>query len=370
MSKEEYLENKVTPILEPLINDIYLTGPSDLPGFCLRWLKNRLISPSEKAELESLRKQLLKIKANKQSSDSSSDSSSELDELPVARRNTRVSVSAEAYGTWNKPVEYVAKEIPKSEEQIAQIVNKLGCSFIFSALDQAQKIVVAKAMERKTASPGQPIIVQGEDGNSLFFVESGKLECFKTIQNAKVFLKTYHPNEAFGELALLYNVPRAASITASEASVLWELDRETFNHIVKMAAIKQREHFEEVLAKIDILQGMDNYDRVQLADGLKTAHFKTGELVIRQGDWGDVFYLIEEGNAVAMKKRGEEAEEEVLRYAKGDYFGELALIRGQPRAASVIATTELKCLTLDRQSFTRLLGPLQDLLASKAEQYK
>jgi cAMP-dependent protein kinase regulator len=279
-------------------------------------------------------------------------------------------VSAESYGSWNKPKEFTAKEIPKSEEQLNQIVNKLGNSFVFSALNHKQKLIVGKAMELIEAIPDQSIIRQGDPGNSLFFVEYGKLECFKIINNNRVFLKFYGPNEAFGELALLYNVPRAASITAVEDSKLWELDRETFNHIVKNAAIQQREHFEEVLSKIEILKGMDNYDRVQLADGIKEASFKENETVIRQGDWGDVFYMIEEGEAVALKRRNNGNEEEVLQYKKGDYFGELALLKGQPRAASVKATTDLKCLTLDRQSFTRLLGPLQALLASKAEEYK
>jgi cAMP-dependent protein kinase regulator len=50
------------------------------------------------------------------------------------------------------------------------------------------------------------------------------------------YLKTYEPGESFGELALLYNAPRAASIKAKTSTNLYELDRETFNNIVKDAA--------------------------------------------------------------------------------------------------------------------------------------
>jgi cAMP-dependent protein kinase regulator len=375
MSAQEYLESKVTPILEPLLLEVCMTCPQDVPGFCLRWLKDKLISPSEKSELESLRSQLAKIQKNELES-SSNDSEDYIEEeeeeevKPNPKLYQRFSVSAEAYGLWNKPKEYTAKVIPKSDGQLRNIIERLGYSFVFSAIDSSQKEIVANAMGLVEAINGQEIIRQGEDGNSLFFVESGKLECFKNINGQRTFLKFYGPNEAFGELALLYNCPRAASITAVESSKLWELDRETFNHIVKNAAIARRNHFEEVLGKIDILSGMDSYDRITLADGLKSAEYKEGEYVIKQGDWGDVFYMIEEGEAVALKTNQDNSQTQVLDYKPGDYFGELALLRGQPRAASVQAKTYLKCLTLDRQSFNRLLGPLQQLLSSKASEYK
>jgi cAMP-dependent protein kinase regulator len=74
-------------------------------------------------------------------------------------------------------------------------------------------------------------------------LESGSLKCEKIFagNTEPTFLKNYEPGEAFGELALLYNAPRAATIIANETSVLWGLDRATFNHIVKDSAAKKRE---------------------------------------------------------------------------------------------------------------------------------
>ena len=103
-------------------------------------------------------------------------------------------------------------------------------------------------------------------------------------------------------LALLYNAKRAASIVCEEKAVLFALDRQTFTHIVKEASIKRRERFEQFLSRVEIFAELDAYEKGKLCDVLQTEQFEAGQAVVRQGDRGDKFYLIEEGEAVAKKK--------------------------------------------------------------------
>jgi cAMP-dependent protein kinase regulator len=91
-------------------------------------------------------------------------------------------------------------------------------SFMFSSLDEREQEIVIYAMEEKIAVANEKIIVEGDLGDCLYVVGSGTLTCTKVFQQGQdpTFLKTYQPGEAFGELALLYNAPRAATITATE----------------------------------------------------------------------------------------------------------------------------------------------------------
>jgi cAMP-dependent protein kinase regulator len=118
----------------------------------------------------------------------------------------------------------------------------------------------------------------------LFIVDSGQLDCYKKFKPNEddKYLKTYYTGESFGELSLLYNVPRAASIVAKEDCVLWQLDRETFNAIVKDSAMKRRQRYEDFLKTVTILSSMDDYERSKIADIIKTITFKKGDYVIKQ----------------------------------------------------------------------------------------
>ena len=180
----------------------------------------------------------------------------------------------------------------------------------------------------------------------------------------------YQPGDAFGELSLLYNVPRAATIEALEDSVLWALDRRTFNHIVKDSAQHKREKYEEFLQHVSILQNMDSYERSKLSDAIVEKWFEEGEYVIREGEQGDIFYLIMSGQAVATKTlEPGKPPVNVHNYTEGDYFGERALLKNEPRAANILAKTKLQVVQLERKSFKRLLGPIDTILMRNMDHY-
>lgn len=114
-------------------------------------------------------------------------------------------------------------------------------------------------MDQQFFKPGDTVISQGENGNDLYVVEEGSLACSKIFdgETTEKYLRDYNPGDAFGELALLYNAPRAATIRAVTDSHLWALDRGTFNQIVQGASTEKREKYEEFLSNVPLLEKMD-----------------------------------------------------------------------------------------------------------------
>lgn len=158
---------------------------------------------------------------------------------------------------------------------------------MFDALNPVDKKAIIDAIVPCTKKAGEVIINEGDDGDNFYVVEQGQLTCTKVLKQgeAPTFLKEYNPGESFGELALLYNAPRAATLVAKSNVVeLWSLDRSTFNHIIKTAVQKKREKYDEFLERVEILKCMEKYERTKLADAFKEEWYESGDFIITEGD--------------------------------------------------------------------------------------
>lgn len=159
--------------------------------------------------------------------------------MEIKGRGQRSSVSAEVYGVFNKKEDFKPRVIPKTEQQTQRILSKIRQSFLFNSLEENELNSVLGAFEEKKFIAGETVISQGDEGDVLYYIEQGELDCYKTFKKEEgdVWLKLYNPGESFGELALLYNAPRAATIKSKTDCILWALDRETFKNIVQDAAM-------------------------------------------------------------------------------------------------------------------------------------
>jgi cAMP-dependent protein kinase regulator len=125
------------------------------------------------------------------------------------------------------------------------------------------------------------------------------------------------------------------------------------------SAFQRRRMYEGFLEEVPLLSTLNQYERSKIADALETKKYPPGTEIIREGDIGESFYILESGQA-QVYIRGNNAP--VKTYQKGDYFGELALLNDAPRAASVISETEVKVAMLGKNGFQRLLGPVEGIM--------
>uniref|UniRef100_A0A8C2RKE8 cAMP-dependent protein kinase type II-alpha regulatory subunit n=1 Tax=Capra hircus TaxID=9925 RepID=A0A8C2RKE8_CAPHI len=190
-------------------------------------------------------------------------------------------------------------------------------------------------------------------------------------------LDPYDNHGSFGELALMYNTPRAATIVATSEGSLWGLDRVTFRRIIVKNNAKKRKMFESFIESVPLLKSLEVSERMKIVDVIGEKVYKDGERIITQGEKADSFYIIESGEVsilikskTKVNKDGENQEVEIARCRKGQYFGELALVTNKPRAASAYAVGDVKCLVMDVQAFERLLGPCMDIMKRNISHYE
>jgi len=371
------------------VTDVLTEMPKQPVDFMVQWLRKRsgtthlqrIAIKTKNAKLKEELRQLTGslqeagtvIDKHEEEEESEEEEDDDCDEIPEHMRKpseqvgrARQSVSAEAYGAWNQKKAFTPPKNAKTDEQKDRLSKTLNKSFMFNELEPNDMETILLAMKEVKFTADQKVITEGEDGDYLFVVEEGSLDCIKVVNDAEKVVKTCSVGDVFGELALLYNCPRAASVVARGSVVCWQLDRETFNHIVKDAAVKRRNKYDNFLKDVVLISSLGAYERSQVADCLKAETFEQGATIVKQDEPGDKFYILEEGTLFALKD-----DKKVMDYKPGDYFGELALLKNQPRAASIqVSSGQAKVLSMSRLSFNKMLGPLQHILQGKADSYK
>lgn len=168
----------------------------------------------------------------------------------------------------------------------------------------------------------------------------------------------------FGEIALLYNDKRTASITALTDCDTWVMSADCFKYIIAQQSIRRRNISLEFLNGVELLHELEQYEKIKLIDGLETMTRQKGDFIFHEGDRGDHFYIIEEGQVeFGHEDENGNISEAIRVLGEGNHFGEIALINGVKRTLSVrVMTGHAKLLLLQRDAFTRILGNIRSYL--------
>ncbi|CAH1795071.1 unnamed protein product [Owenia fusiformis] len=346
-------EHNIQQILKECIVQLCVSRPGNPHTFLREYF--------EKLEKE----EALKVKSETPPSDNAEDEMSPPPQMAPKKRPRRGAVSAEVYSE-EDAASYVKKVVPKDYKTMAALSKAISKNVLFTHLDDNERSDIFDAMFPVHRHGGEIIIQQGDEGDNFYVLDQGEVEIF--VNNTLVV--TLGDGASFGELALIYGTPRAATVKAKTDVKLWGIDRESYRRILMGSTIRKRKMYEEFLGKVSILENIDAWERSTIADALEPVQFEDGQEIVRQGDPGEDFFIILEGTASVLQKRAEGDDAvEVGKLGPSDYFGEIALLLDRPRAATVVPRGPLKCVKLDRGRFERVLGPCSDILKRNISQY-
>ena len=268
------------------------------------------------------------------------------------------------------------KVVAKAADVHASLKKMISKSLLFRGVAPQALLTLVDCMFRSEFAAGAEIIKEGDPGDNFYIVFEGsakvlKREKVEPEENPTGFIVELGSGAIFGELALMYNAPRSASVVAGDqGTVCWAIDRTTFRSVLRQRIEESRRKFTRSLENVKILSELSSYERIRLADTLEEEIFHEGDVIIQEGDVGNHFYMIMSGQVKVTKEISGDVEC-CPRIGEGGYFGEIALVLGVPRQATVTATSSVvQTVRVDRDIFKRVLGPIGDILERNIDLYK
>jgi len=254
--------------------------------------------------------------------------------------------------------DFKAPSYPKSSEAVKFLDSALCNNFVFSSLSSEERMLFIDAMMMDHVSEGAEIIKQGDIGDFFYVVYEGKVS-YRVGEN---LVGKGGTGVCFGELALLYDSPRAATVTADTSCSLWKVDQKTFRHMLANNNAQETKELNGVLRQVPFLSQLDDPTLSKIGVALTAVTFQEGDQIVRKGDVGEVFYILRKGSVKVHDIGFGETQFVDQTKGPGDFFGERALLTGEQRAANITATEECVCMCLSRDDFEKILGPLQELI--------
>jgi CRP-like cAMP-binding protein len=233
---------------------------------------------------------------------------------------------------------------------------------LFSDLSRDAFVQLARDLVRREVAPGERVVTQGQAGDALFVVASGKLHVEREVEGRSVLLARLSEGEFFGEMALLSGEPRMASVVADEASELLEIRADALTalcrahpHVAEsLTRFYRRRLLANAMMTSPVFRPFARNDRANLARRFRTREVATGEVVIREGQKADGMYIVLSGRYEVRRGGTPTAAAGahlVATLREGDLFGEISCLRKQPASASVVAARPGILLRLPRADF-------------------
>ncbi|GAB4292615.1 MAG: hypothetical protein Kow0090_06590 [Myxococcota bacterium] len=254
---------------------------------------------------------------------------------------------------FSKDTNQVLENLPRRLPKIP-LFSDMGKTAFKRLLDEVDHIIV---------QPGSDVVVEGERGDSLYIILEGSVEILKIVGEAEVPLAELGPGDFFGEMALLGNTERQATVRAIEECELLCLSKKTLAAVGKKSPsvisilhknFRQR-LLKNMLKTSPLFEPFDHKTRKELIENFKHRRVGKGEVIIEEGTKSDGLYLIMIGEMAVKKKSKSGKQMQIATLKPGDVFGEISLLTQGNTIATVQANRPSEILRLPAKVFTEII---------------
>ncbi len=291
-----------------------------------------------------------------------------------ATERPRIGQTKESLRVNLDPIEAAKIEIKtKLANAVAYRTSVLANVKTLAALEPEDMRIACETMEEQRYAKGEDIIRQGEKGDALYLLQTGSVFITRKVNprdpsEAPTVLARLPKNTHFGEIALLTDEPRSATVTAGEDCLCCIMKKKRFDEIVATSNAKQARHRynigKSVLSVVPVFSKFSPAYRDIVLEVMQPLHFPPGSYICKEGQLASSFFIMLDGTARCTIRdvhgdAGDEAE--IGKLGGSSYFGEMALLDpSHTRNCNVISIGDVSCMVLQRSDFATIYRSLKE----------
>ena len=256
-------------------------------------------------------------------------------------------------------IETVSYKLPvheKSERDRELIQAAIEKNFVFDHLTKEEYGPFVNAFEKVHFPKDEKIIVQGDVGDYFYVITRGKV-AFEV--NGEKVGEPAGKGTSFGELALLYQAPRAATVVAASDVTLFRIDQRAFRYILRSKSSELDETKRRLLTdEKSLFKDLSPQDIRKLVQLMTPRDFKKGDKIVTKGEAGKTFFIVQRGE-IQVSDIGDEKTSQYgeIAVGPGGQIGQAALLKNEPYyRLNAIAVTDGKLFRIEKEAFTAVLG--------------
>ena len=253
--------------------------------------------------------------------------------------------------------EHFVKSMEEGGIDPKQLLAKMPLFFDFSAHEIAE---ICSLLKLDKYGPGEVIIQQGTEGERMYMVRSGRLEVLREENGTEIRVDFIESGDYFGEAALIKEEPRNATVKSVTNVELFVLEKRDFYHWVKPRVTDPKQLLElmdkeRFLKRVPLFSGLTPLQLSMVTSKFRLEGISAGTTIMHQGDEADKFYVIAQGTVDVTQLAPDGKTIALGERGAGESLGEIALIQGGVRTATVVAKTGVKLLALAKSDFDSLM---------------